>query len=274
MVSQSTADAANTGTAYASVQGVTDTSQLTSDRLAGTQYEIAFSSGAGGTLDYTVTSGIGVPGTARLFGDQHHGGVGQLHTRCRPAVRRFRHQRRRDAGGGRRILRSAGRYIESLPNRSRVDFRASIQHHRILSKSRMRSPISTARKPTFCPAEATLGSSLSEIQGVQTTLDTQSTSDQVQLTSLQSANLPQVLANYSESVTALQAAEFAFAKIQNLSLVFGDSVIPDKKRPLPAVSVDRSIRLVSVVSGEPHPSISGPDGGKLGRDRCACRRTQ
>ena len=53
---------------------------------------------------------------------------------------------------------------------------------------------------------------------MQTAVATQSTSDQVQLVSLQSANLPQVLANYSESVTALQAAELAFAKIQNLSL--------------------------------------------------------
>src|SRR5271166_2299652 len=61
------AAAANTGAAYASVQGVTDSSQLTSERLAGTQYEIAFSSGAGGSLDYTVTSGTGSPGSANFL---------------------------------------------------------------------------------------------------------------------------------------------------------------------------------------------------------------
>jgi flagellar hook-associated protein 3 FlgL len=46
----------------------------------------------------------------------------------------------------------------------------------------------------------------------------QNTDAQVQLTNLQSANLPQVIASYSESVTALQAAELAFSRIQNLTL--------------------------------------------------------
>jgi flagellar hook-associated protein 3 FlgL len=67
-------------------------------------------------------------------------------------------------------------------------------------------------------AEASLGSGLAEIQAVQGQDNTQSTSAQAQLTNLQSSNLPQVLANYSESVTALQAAELAFSRIQNLSL--------------------------------------------------------
>jgi flagellar hook-associated protein 3 FlgL len=67
-------------------------------------------------------------------------------------------------------------------------------------------------------AEASLGSGLAEIKAVQGQDNTQSTGAQAQLTNLQSANLPQVLANYSESVTALQAAELAFSRIQNLSL--------------------------------------------------------
>jgi flagellar hook-associated protein 3 FlgL len=66
--------------------------------------------------------------------------------------------------------------------------------------------------------EASLGSGLAEIQAVQGQDNTQSTNAQAQLTNLQSANLPQVLARYSESVTALQAAELAFSRIQNLSL--------------------------------------------------------
>ena len=40
----------------------------------------------------------------------------------------------------------------------------------------------------------------------------------LQLSNLQSANLPQVMANYSESLTALQAAQLAFAKVQSLTL--------------------------------------------------------
>ena len=66
--------------------------------------------------------------------------------------------------------------------------------------------------------QAALGSTLAEIKAVQVRNDTLSTTMQARLTSLQSANLPQVLAQYSASITALQAAELAFAKIQNISL--------------------------------------------------------
>jgi flagellar hook-associated protein 3 FlgL len=66
--------------------------------------------------------------------------------------------------------------------------------------------------------QAALGSNLTEIKAVQGQNRTASTNAQAQLTNLQSANLPQVIASYSESVTALQAAESAFARIQNLSL--------------------------------------------------------
>jgi len=67
-------------------------------------------------------------------------------------------------------------------------------------------------------AEASLGAGLSEIQSVQGQDQTQTTNAKTQLSNLQSANLPQVMANYSASVTALQASEEAMARIQNLSL--------------------------------------------------------
>jgi flagellar hook-associated protein 3 FlgL len=67
-------------------------------------------------------------------------------------------------------------------------------------------------------AQTTLDSTLAQIQSVQQQNSTQSTNAQAQLSNLQSANLPQVIASYSESVTALQAAQLAFARIQNLSL--------------------------------------------------------
>ena len=67
-------------------------------------------------------------------------------------------------------------------------------------------------------AQGTLGASLSEIQAVQGQTSTLSTNARTQMSNLQSANLPQVLANYSESLTALQAAQLAFAKVQNLTL--------------------------------------------------------
>jgi flagellar hook-associated protein 3 FlgL len=67
-------------------------------------------------------------------------------------------------------------------------------------------------------AEASLGSGLAEIRAVQGQDSAQSTDAQAQLSNLQSANFPEVLSNYSAAVTALQAAEEAFSRIQNLTL--------------------------------------------------------
>jgi flagellar hook-associated protein 3 FlgL len=67
-------------------------------------------------------------------------------------------------------------------------------------------------------AQATLGSNLAEIQSVASETSAQSSDATTAMSDLQSANLPQVLANYSEGVTALQASEEAFAKVQNLTL--------------------------------------------------------
>jgi flagellar hook-associated protein 3 FlgL len=75
-----------------------------------------------------------------------------------------------------------------------------------------------AAQTSVASAEASLGSGLAEIKAVQSQDSVQSTNAQAQLSNLQSANLPQVLSNYSAGVTALQAAEEAFARIQNLTL--------------------------------------------------------
>ena len=63
-----------------------------------------------------------------------------------------------------------------------------------------------------------LGTSLSEIQTVATQTSSESADANSSISDLQSANLPAVIANYSESLTALQAAEESFAKVQNLTL--------------------------------------------------------
>ena len=75
-----------------------------------------------------------------------------------------------------------------------------------------------AAQNSLLSAEAQLGSNLAEIRSVQGENQTQTTNAQAQLSNLQSANMPQVLANYSAGVTALQAAELAFSRIQNLTL--------------------------------------------------------
>ena len=71
---------------------------------------------------------------------------------------------------------------------------------------------------TVLGAQATLGGNLSDIQSVQQLDENASTTQKAQLSSIQTANLPQVITNYNEGVIALQAAESAFARIQNLNL--------------------------------------------------------
>ncbi len=212
-----TAAATNSGIAYVVAQGVTDVSQVTAEQLAGTQYQIAFSSAADGSLDYTVTSGTGSPGSAGFSASStvvasgsytsgsnlQFGGLDVRITGTPAAGDQFAIQ----PAGTSTIFQTVQGLISALGSGSS-------------NPQQIENAIANLNgaQTNILSAEATLGSSLVQIQGVQAVDTTQSTSDQAQLSNLQSANLPQVLANYSESVTALQAAELAFSKIQNLSL--------------------------------------------------------
>jgi flagellar hook-associated protein 3 FlgL len=212
-----TAAAANTGTAYASVQGISDPAALASERSNGTQYAVAFSAGPGGALDYTVTGGIGSPGSAGFAAtstivksgtftpgsDLHFGGLDIGITGTPAAGDQFDVQPAATSS----LFQTVQGLISALG-----------------SGSSSPQPIQNAianlagAQSNILSAQATLGSRLAEIESLQTADGTQSTGDEAQLTTLQSANLPQVIANYSEGVTALQAAEEAFAKIQGLTL--------------------------------------------------------
>lgn len=212
-----TAAASNTGSAFAAAQGVASAGQLTAERLAGTQFEIAFSSAANGTLDYTVTSGTGSPGSAGFSAsstivasgnytagaDLQFGGLNVSITGTPAAGDQFVVQ----PAGTSSLFQTVQDLISALGSGSS-------------SPQQIENAIANLdnAQTNILSTQGALGSSLTQIQGVQAADNTESTSNQVQLTNLQSANLPQVLANYSESVTALQAAELAFAKIQNLSL--------------------------------------------------------
>jgi flagellar hook-associated protein 3 FlgL len=212
-----TAAAANTGTAYAAVNGITSPSQLNSERLAGTQYEIAFSAGSGGALDYTVTGGTGAPGSASFSStattvasgsyapgsDLEFGGLDIGITGTPAAGDQFFV----NPAGTSSLFQTVQGLISALGSGTS-------------NPQQIENAIANldGAQTSILSAQATLGSNLAEIQGVQAADSTTSTNDQAQLSTLQSANLPEVLANYSEGVTALQAAEAAFAKIQNLSL--------------------------------------------------------
>ncbi|MBV8118469.1 MAG: flagellar hook-associated protein FlgL [Alphaproteobacteria bacterium] len=212
-----TAAAANIGTAYVTVKGITGTSQLNSARLSGTQYEIVFSAGVGGTLNYTVTGGIGAPGSAGFIStsstvasgsyttgsDLQFGGLDIGITGPPAAGDQFFV----NPAGTSSLFQTIQGLISALGSASSTP--QQIQNAIVNLDGAQTSILS---------AQATLGSNLAEIQGVQAADSTASTNDQAQLSTLQSANLPQAIANYSAGVTALQAAELVFSKIQNLSL--------------------------------------------------------
>ncbi|MGH7098455.1 MAG: flagellar hook-associated protein FlgL [Stellaceae bacterium] len=217
-----TANPANTGTAFALAQGITSLSQLTAESLAGTEYQITFS--AGGGLAYAVASGSGSPGTAGFAAtsgtiaagtftpgtDLEFAGLDIAITGTPAAGDKFVVA----PGTGESLFQTAQDLIAALAAPSQSQPANALVQQQI---ENVLASLDGAQNSVLS-AEAALGSTLSQIQAVGAQDQTEGSDAQAQLSSLQSANLPQVLANYSAGVTALQAAELAFGKIQNLTL--------------------------------------------------------
>jgi flagellar hook-associated protein 3 FlgL len=220
-----TASGSNAGSAYAVPQGITSVSQVAAERVAGTQYEIDFvSGGSGGSLGYTVTSGSGSPGSATFSAtsgtvasgsfsagsDLLFGGVDVRVDGTPAAGDRFVVR----TGASTSVFQTVQDLISALQTPLGGGQPSSP------TQQQLENVIANldGAQASVLSAEASLGSGLAEIQSVQGQDNTQSTNAQAQLANLQSADLPQVLANYSVTVTALQAAELAFSRIQNLTL--------------------------------------------------------
>jgi flagellar hook-associated protein 3 FlgL len=219
-----TASTANNGGATATVQGMTNISQVTAERLAGTQFEISFSAGPNNTIDYAVASGTGSPGSAgfaatrgtvasgtyAVGSDILFGGLDIRIDGAAAAGDRFTVQ----TGAGSTLFQTVQELVSAL--------QAAQPGTAVPSATRQQIENSIANldgaQANLLSAQAALGSSLAEIRAVQGQNLTQTTNAEAELTNLQSANMPEVLVNYSESVTVLQAAELAFSRIQNLSL--------------------------------------------------------
>jgi flagellar hook-associated protein 3 FlgL len=219
-----TAGSGNTGSAYALVNGVTSVGQVGAESLAGTQFDVTFSAAAGGALTYTVASGTGAPGSAGFAAtsgvvasgsyaagsDLQFGGVELSLTGTPAAGDSFAVQ----PGATASIFQTVQQLIAALQipqGNAAQTTSAQQQLQNVLANL-------TGAQTEVLSAQASFGSSLSEIQAMQTQDGTMSTNAQVQVSNLQSANLPAVIANYSESLTALQAAQLAFARVQNLTL--------------------------------------------------------
>ncbi|HEX3860983.1 MAG TPA: flagellar hook-associated protein FlgL [Stellaceae bacterium] len=217
-------DTANAGDAYAVAQGVASISQVAAEGRAGTEFAVSFADASNGTLTYTVTSGSGDPastGFAATSGvvasgpftagsDLQFGGIDLRVVGTPSAGDGFVVQTGQHAS----LFQTAQDLVNALgaaPNSAAPSSQAEQQVENVLANL-------GGAQSRILSAQATLGATLSEVQGVQQQNSTQSTNAQAQASNLQSANLPQVIASYSESVTALQAAQLAFARIQNLSL--------------------------------------------------------
>jgi flagellar hook-associated protein 3 FlgL len=213
----------NTGTAFALAQGVTSASQITAAALAGTQYDITFS-GSGSGLTYQVTSGHGVPGSAGYTASSGvvasgsysagsalaFGGM-QVQVSGTPAAGdSFAVQ----PGASTSLFQTVQDLITALGMPQSTAAQAS------QAQQALQNVIASidGAQTSVLSAQGALGSNLAEIQSVQTQTSTQSADASASISNLQSASLPQVLANYSEAVTALQAAQLSFAKVQNLTL--------------------------------------------------------
>ena len=218
-----TTGAGNTGGAYALTQGITSVSQVTATALAGTEYDISFS-GAGSAMTYQVTSGTGTPGSAgytATAGVVASGGFTpgaslsfdglQVQITGTPvAGDSFAVQ----PGATTSLFQTAQNLIAAL-NMPQDTGAQTTQAQQALQN--VLTNIQSSQTNVLS-AQATLGSSLAEIQSVATQTSEQSTNATTAMSNLQSANMPEVLANYSESLTALQAAEETISKVQNLSL--------------------------------------------------------
>jgi flagellar hook-associated protein 3 FlgL len=217
------ANGANTGGAYALAAGITGLAQVTSASLAGTQYDVSFSN-SGSSLTYTVTSGTGTPGSVGFIASSGVIASGSYAPGADIAFAGI------DVGV--HGTPAAGDSFAVQPGASSSLFQtvqnliAALQMPQgtgpqvTLAQQALQNVLANlgGAQGSVLSAQATLGTSLAEIQSVQTLTSGQSTNAATQMSNLQSANLPQVLANYSESLTALQAAQLAFAKVQGLTL--------------------------------------------------------
>jgi len=217
------ASGTNIGSAYALVGGITSLSQVTAASFAGTEYDISFAQ-AGTSLTYKVTSGTGTPGSA---GYNATSGVVASGAYTPGSAVAFRgidvNMNGTPAAGDSFVVKpgSTASLFQTVQNLvAALQMPQDTPAETTLAQQALQNALANigGAQTNVLSAQATLGTSLTEIQSVQSQTSDQSAGATEQISNLQSASMPQVLASYSESLTALQAAELAFSKIQNLSL--------------------------------------------------------
>lgn len=222
------ASGTNTGTGVAALGGVLNSALVTSEHLANTQFEVSFTAGAGGTLNYKVASGTGAPGSVSFIASSGTIASGVYNGSSSSAALSF---------GGMDItfsgMPAAGDHFMVRTSQATSAFQAlqdviaalqapvaGASGTRARADQLIQDALATLNQvhTSILSAEASLGTSLSEINAVQSQDGAITTTDQANLAGIQSASLPEVMTQFSEGVTALQAAQAAFGKISGLSL--------------------------------------------------------
>lgn len=217
------ASGSNTGSAVAIPASVTSASQVAAERLAGSQYEVSFA-GSGSSLTYSVTSGTGAPGSAGFAASSGvvASGAFTAGSDVQFAGMDVQFQGTPAAGDVFTIAPSQNTSLFATVQTlaSALNIPQSGPGQSALAQQQIQSVLGNLdqAQTSILLAQASFGANLSEVQTVQGQNTTFSTNAKSQLSATQSADLPQVMANYSEGVTALQAAQEAFARIQGLTL--------------------------------------------------------
>ncbi|HEV2264778.1 MAG TPA: flagellar hook-associated protein FlgL [Stellaceae bacterium] len=220
------ASGTNAGTGVAALGGVLNAALVNTEHLANTQFEVSFTAGAGGTLNYKIASGTGAPGSVSFIASS--GTVASGIYNSSNAALSF---------GGMDVtfsgIPAAGDHFMVRTSQTTSAFQAlqdvitalqapvaGASGTRARADQLIQDALATLNQvhTSILSAEASLGTSLSEINAVQSQDGAITTTDQAILAGIQSASLPEVMTQFSEGVTALQAAQAAFGKISGLSL--------------------------------------------------------
>jgi flagellar hook-associated protein 3 FlgL len=215
------ASGSNVGDAYGTPSAVTNASQLLAEHLAGTEFVVSFgSANPGGGTNYTVTSGTGSPGSAGFAATS---GVVTSGVFTSGSGLNFGGMNLTVAGTpatGDKFVVATSQNTSIFQVLQNLTAALTSNQSGPLVQQQIENALAElgSAQTSVLSAQATLGGNLSDIQSIQSLDSTASTAQQTQLSTLQSANLPQVMTNYNEGVVALQAAEEAFSRIQNLNL--------------------------------------------------------
>ena len=222
------ASGSNTGGAVAGPGSVTNTALAQQALIVNqTQYQISFSGSTanGGTQTYTVTSGTGsamsasgvvtsgtfTPGMSISIPSSGGTAVLNVPVQGTPASG----DTFTLAGAGKQSLFTIFQNLQQAFSTNSSAPGANAQ--RAQSIGNAIAGLDQAQT-TLLNTQAAIGTRLQQVQAVQNMNSTLTLQIQTQQSQLTDINYPQVITAYQQSLTALQASEAAYAKVQGLSL--------------------------------------------------------